>query len=102
MVSKIIWSRPARKDLREIAEYIRQDSPQAAEGVVRTILGATRNLAVFPQMGREVPELPGRDIRELIQYSYRILYRVAGRRVYIVAVIHGARMLTKALRGRRL
>jgi hypothetical protein len=42
-------------------------------------------------MGRTVPELPGIDLREIIEGRYRIVYRVQGKRVEIVTVFEGHR-----------
>jgi toxin ParE1/3/4 len=50
-------------------------------------------LSRFPRSGRKVPEFDDDDIRELLAYSYRIIYRVQENEVIIAAVIHGRRML---------
>jgi hypothetical protein len=33
-------------------------------------------LAKFPKSGRKVPEFDNEDMRELLVYSYRVLYRI--------------------------
>ena len=40
-----------------------------------------------------MPELDDENTRELIAYSYRIIYTVEQDQVTIAAVIHGKRML---------
>ena len=50
-------------------------------------------LAQFPRSGRKVPEFDNEDIRELIVYSYRIIYQLQEHEVVIAAVIHGKRVL---------
>lgn len=50
-------------------------------------------LARFPRSGRKVPEFDDENIRELLAYSYRIIYRVDEDEVLISAVIHGKRIL---------
>ena len=50
-------------------------------------------LSRFPHAGRKVPEFDNEGIRELIVYSYRIIYRVLQQEVVIAAVIHGKRIL---------
>ena len=37
-------------------------------------------------MGRRVPELPGTELRELIEGSYRIVYRVRAPMVQVLTV----------------
>ena len=61
--------------------------------VVRKIVTSTRTLARFPKSGRKVPEFDDENTRELIVYSYRIIYIVESQQVIIAAVIHGKRML---------
>jgi len=50
-------------------------------------------LARFPRLGRKVPEFDDDDIRELLAYSYRIIYSVQEMEVVVSAVIHGKRIL---------
>jgi plasmid stabilization system protein ParE len=50
-------------------------------------------LANFPRAGRKVPEFDDENIRELIVYSYRIIYRLEGDAAVIAAIIHGKRLL---------
>ncbi len=54
----------------------------------------TKNLEIFPDLGRKVPEAEEReDVRELIFQGYRIIYLRQTDFIYIVAVIHGSRDL---------
>ena len=80
-------------DLEGIAEYIATDSPTYAGVVVKKILNQTRILARFPCAGRKVPEFDDENVRELIVFSYRIIYRLQEDEVVIAAVIHGKRNL---------
>ena len=50
-----------------------------------------RTLEQFPRAGRKVPEFDDDNLRELIAYSYRIIYRVEEADVIVAAVIHGKR-----------
>ena len=40
-------------------------------------------------MGRIVPEIEDPNIRELIIYSYRLIYEISPNRIEILAIIHG-------------
>ncbi len=93
MAHRVVWSRRALADLEAIAAFIAEDSRSYAKTVVRKIIGLTRNLRSFPRSGRVVPEFENEDVRELIAYSDRIIYRVEGNEVVIAAVIHGKRIL---------
>ncbi len=93
MAHRIVWSKRAAQDLDSITEYIATDSPAYAGIVLKNIVNQTRILARFPQAGRKVPEFDDENIRELIVYSYRIIYRLERDEALIVAVIHGKRIL---------
>ena len=50
-------------------------------------------LAQFPRSGRKVPEFDDDNVRELIVYSYRLIYRLTSEGILIAAIIHGSRNL---------
>jgi plasmid stabilization system protein ParE len=93
MAHRIVWSSRAAQDLDSITDYIAADSPAYAGAVLKNIVNQTRILARFPQAGRKVREFDDENIRELIVYSYRIIYRLQPEEALIVAVIHGKRVL---------
>ena len=91
MAHRVSWSRRALRDVESIAEFIAADSPTYARTVVKKIIHQTRMLSQFPKAGRKVPEFDDENVRELVVYSYRIIYRLQD--VLIAAVIHGKRNL---------
>lgn len=93
MAQRVAWSRRALRDLEDIATYIAADSPTYAGIVVKGIVRQTRMLSRFPRTGRKVPEFDDENIRELIVYSYRVIYRLQEENIVIAAVIHGRRNL---------
>ena len=74
-------------------EAIAEDSPAYAAVVVKNIVQQTRQLSQFPRSGRKVPEFDDENVRELLAYSYRMIYRFQQDEVLIAAVIHGKRIL---------
>jgi toxin ParE1/3/4 len=76
MAHRIVWSRRAAQDLDSIADYIAVDSPAYAAIVLKNIVNQTKMLGEFPQAGRKVPEFDDEHTRELVAYSYRIIYRL--------------------------
>jgi toxin ParE1/3/4 len=90
---EVRWSPEATEDLEAIAEYIARDSGYYARAVVSEMLSASRNVSEFPLIGRIVPEIGDENIRERFVYSYRLIYRIEPKRILIVAVIHGKRLL---------
>ena len=93
MAHRVAWSRRALKDIEDIADYIAGDSPTYAGIVIKKIANQTRMLAQFPRAGRKVPEFDDENVRELVVYSYRIIYRLQKDDIVIAAVIHGRRTL---------
>ena len=93
MAFKIIWSEPSIGDLREVTDYIAGDNQLAAERTGAAILARVKLLVDHPLIGRMVPEIERKEIRELIQRPYRIVYRVnaRGKIIEILRVWHAAR-----------
>ena len=96
---RLVFAEPAERDLADIIDYIASDNPSAAEKFYRSVVGATRRLIDFPEMGR-IGRLP--DTRELSLPSlpYLIVYQVTVNAVTILAVFHTARDLARALAER--
>ena len=90
---RVHWTDAAIKNLVAVYEYIADDSPYSARTVVDRLTRRSEQLAIFPESGRIVPEYGRPDIRELIEYSYRILYRIKPHQVDILNVVHGAKPL---------
>lgn len=87
---KIVWTEPARQDLREIFTYIAEENPRAARALLAEIKERVSVLASNPQIGR-----PGRvdSTRELVLNgtSYILPYRVKDQQIQVLAVFHAAR-----------
>lgn len=91
----IEWTEPAVLDLESIWNYIRRDSEYYATRFIEKIIEAVEKLERFPKIGRLVPEAEEENIRELLFYNYRIIYRIEEKRILILTVIHGVRDLSK-------
>ena len=93
MAHQVVWLEAALDDVQAIAEHIAESSPAYASVVVERLLTLSRDVGVFPWMGRCVPEWGDDIIRERLVYAYRLIYRVERDHITILAVIHGARLL---------
>ena len=60
--------------------------------MAQRLIAAVDRLALFPQSGRIVPEVADPLIREMIQGSYRIVYRLIRQELHILTVHHAARL----------
>jgi toxin ParE1/3/4 len=90
---RILWSPLAVDRVSEIAEYIAQDNPTAAEKWTNIIFVKVEQLKSFPESGRIVPETNHQKIRELIYNNYRIIYRIEEKQLSVLAVRHGKQIL---------
>jgi toxin ParE1/3/4 len=90
---KIIWSPLAIDRVSEIAAYIAQENPTAAEKWVNTVFRKVEDLRDFPERGRVVPETENKAIREVIYGNYRLIYRLEEKRISVLTVRHGKQIL---------
>ena len=82
----------AKRQLRNIHDYIAQDSPLYARRVSEELVNKTIGLDELPRKGRMVLELNEEAVRELGLYSYRILYEIkSDDLIEVLAVIHKRR-----------
>ncbi|TSA45327.1 MAG: type II toxin-antitoxin system RelE/ParE family toxin [Deltaproteobacteria bacterium] len=90
---KIIWSPLAIERASEIADYIAQDKPSAAEKWINTVFSKVEQLKSSPEIGRVVPEMRNDQFRELIYGNYRIIYRIEKTQISILTIRHGKQIL---------
>ena len=86
---KLVWTKPAAADRREIRAYIAQDNPSAALALDELLSEKAARLTDHPQFGR-----PGRVIgtRELVAHrNYILIYDVTADTVRVLRVLHAAR-----------
>ncbi len=90
MSETIRWLEIALDDMEQAVEYMAQHNMAAARRLANRIWNSVRMLEHNPEMGR-----PGRisGTRELVVTgtSYIVPYRVRGREIQILRVLHGAR-----------
>jgi toxin ParE1/3/4 len=93
---KVVWTDISTADLKEIFDYIADDSVRYASITTNKIYQRVQPLSENQLMGRMVPEFNKKDIRELIEGSYRIIYRIKnGSQIDILRVYHVARLLRR-------
>jgi plasmid stabilization system protein ParE len=54
----------------------------------RTLSKKTDSLEAHPFIGRAVPELNDKNIREISCLSYRIIYQLINEQIYTLAIVH--------------
>ena len=90
---KIIWSPFAIDRASEIAKYFSLDNPTAASKGVDDIFEKVLILNSAPKMGRTVPEIDRKEIREIIFGNYRIIYRIEEINIAILTIRHTKQIL---------
>lgn len=92
---KVRWTPEAERDRDDIWEYIANDNALAAVSMDELFSDAAAKLADYPFMGR-AGQISG--TRELIPHeSYRLVYEVDGKTVWVLALINAARQWPPAI-----
>ena len=92
---KVAWTARALKDLEGIGEYIFKDSPKYAKLTLEKLIDTARLIEHNLLIGRIVPELKQKDIREILTGNYRIIYQIKNSEdAYILTVHHTSRLLS--------
>jgi toxin ParE1/3/4 len=88
---KVVLSRAAQADLREIAFYIARDNKVRAISLVGEPQSKAQDTGRIPRAFPLIPRYEDRGIRRRPFGAYLILYRIDDDRVAIVRILHGAR-----------
>jgi plasmid stabilization system protein ParE len=91
-------SRRAVADLKEVWDYIAEDSFDAADRLLEDIDRAFQKLADMPRIGHRRPDLTSRDVFFWPVHSYLVVYKTS-RPLRIVRVIHAKRDLSRLLKS---
>jgi len=101
----VTWANVAENDLKNIIEYIAEDSPQDALKILNKIRQKASDLYTLPERGRIVPELQDQGLfqfRELIIPPWRLIYRISERKIFVLSVIDSRRNVEDILLKRLL
>ena len=84
----VIWSEPAKSDLRKIFNYIACDSKYYAGKVIQEFVDRSEALNEFPKMGKILAEVGNPEVREIHVYSYRLIYKQSQTHIEILAIVN--------------
>ena len=89
----------AERDVEEIWSYIADDNPENATAFILRLEEQIEALGQFPERCPLIPEneLLGTGYRHIIYGAYRTIFRITGKTVFIVRIIHGQRLLAPSL-----
>lgn len=94
-MARVDWTKEAIENVRGIIRFIQDDTPYYAQQMQSRIFNAVSRLIDNPQIGWVVEEFDQDDLREILAYSYRIIYRFKDDTCTIIAVIHASRDLKR-------
>ena len=99
----VAWASSADEDLRSIIDYIAHDDPDMALTILGRLRNAASALTSLPYRGRIVPELQAFGItvyREISSLPWRLIYRIDGRRVFVLSLLDSRRNIEDVLLDR--
>lgn len=90
-------TKSAERDIDDIWSFIAEDDPHEATKFVDKLEEQVRTLGAFPERCPLIAEneLLGTRYRHLVYGNYRTIFRVSRRTVYVLRVIHAARLLER-------
>lgn len=83
---KIFWSPLAVARLEYIYVFISKENASAAQKLINKIFKRVESLSKYPERGRKVPEANRKEIREVFEDEYRIIYRVEPKKIFILTI----------------
>jgi toxin ParE1/3/4 len=89
-VKQLVWSDNASRQLVSAYNFISEENPSAAAKQLEIILQAIEQLTHFPEMGH-TGRVEGTRELVIVGSPYIVAYRLKGKAVRILAVLHGAR-----------
>lgn len=90
---KVKWSRLDLSDVKNIFNYIKNDSLVQASRIRSEIFDFADGFSARPRGATIVPETKDVNIRQLLFYGWRIIYQIdeVKNRIIVMAVLHGKR-----------
>ena len=89
----VTWTARARADLKSIHTYIAKDAPLNARKVIQDIKQKADTLIDFPRLGKKLAEIEHDNLREIAVHSWRIIYHVNSKQIFVIAIVHKRRIL---------
>ncbi|MEN9549555.1 MAG: hypothetical protein RIR12_2146 [Bacteroidota bacterium] len=92
-MAALIYSIPAIHDLKDIKNYIAEDSILYATRFLHTIRAKIATLKKNPELGRPILAERFANLRQILFNAYRIVYLYENNVVTIITVHHQSRLL---------
>lgn len=92
-------TRQAQADMDDIWTFIARDNITDANKFIQRLESQLKTLRRLPERCPLIPENDAleRQYRHLIYGNYRSIFRVSGKTVYVMRIVHGARLLDTSM-----
>lgn len=87
---RVIVTATAKNSLKDIVDYIKPDSPLAANKVKRTLIALMESLDEMPERFSKEEYLREKsgDYRSVTKWRYKIIYRIDESDVIVLNILH--------------
>jgi toxin ParE1/3/4 len=87
------YTKPALQDLKNIHDYIANDSAVNAKRFIQAIKDHVTILNKYPEIGSQIFTNRYNNLRQLLHKSYRIIYYYENDIVTIITIHHQSRLI---------
>ena len=90
---RLIISNQAKNSLKDIAKYIKKESPSAAVYVTNILISLIKNLQISPEKFSKEPLLSEKEgnYRSVTKWHYKIIYSCKEKTIEVLDIIHTSR-----------
>lgn len=93
-MAQINWTNQANNDIDSLIDFLSSQSETYAKLQIQRIFDNVNLLVSMPKLGRVVPELEYKKVREIIVKPYRVVYHIVSKdRIDILTIHHSAKPL---------
>jgi toxin ParE1/3/4 len=97
MVVEVNWTNLSIEDIENIASFIAKDSEHYALLQTERFFERVKILEIHPEIGRIVPEIGSKFVRQVLEGNYRIIYQIISpTRIDILTIHHQSRLLSNS------
>ena len=89
---EIIWTAQAFQDLQEIAGYLADHSPSAAQKLMDRVIDFEETLLRFPEIGKSLGYLGYPNNYKFVMPPYVVDYRLENQQIQILQFVDGRRL----------
>jgi toxin ParE1/3/4 len=98
-MATVTWSPRAANEFVDTCDFLAKRSESYAATFTRDIRSIVDSIPAQPRLGAMVPEYDRDDIRERLYQNHRIIYRLVGDDIEILAFVNVSRRLPRTPPG---